>query len=91
MRDTPSEPSTPLVPVLVLALLTLTAAVAVVRIHRRRLSGSVVLTERPESPAAPGRADALIEAELHEMIAESRARTLLGQAADEQPEHAGQR
>lgn len=69
-----------LVPVLVAV-----AALALVLLARRRDSGgAVVADEQPDAPAAPSYADAAMEAELHEIIAEARAREML--AVDEDGE-----
>ena len=51
--------------------------------RRRRGAGGIAVAEEPQSPLAPAHADALVDAELHEIIAEERARALLsGESAD---------
>ena len=66
------------------ALLTVLALAGAVVVGRRPGDGGVAGAKAPERPAAPSYADAALEAELHEMIAEARARSLL----DGEPENA---
>lgn len=68
-----------------MALAAVAAAIVVAR--RRRGHDGVANAAPPASPAAPSFADASLEAELHEMISEARARALLAaEPADERLE-----
>ena len=69
---------------LVPVLIAVAAFAAALLARRRDSGGAVAAGERPDRPAAPSYADAAMEAELHEIIAEARARELL--AADEERE-----
>lgn len=70
-----------------LALLALASlgGLAAVVLRRRRGAGGAALAAPPVNPVAPAHADA-IDAELHEIISEARARTLLAGEADETPD-----
>jgi hypothetical protein len=79
------------VPLLVLfGLLTAGGLAAVVLVGRRRGGGGVVAGAPPQRPAAPRYADAAVEAELHEIIAEARARELLGPGEIDEPAERGE-
>ena len=78
-----SSPSTALM-WLVPVLVAIAALAGVLLARRRDSGGAVVADEHPDAPAAPSYADAAMEAELHEMIAEARAREVL--AADQDGE-----
>ena len=71
-----AESAAPVPLVVVLGLLTAGTLVAVLLVGRRRGTGGGVAEAPPERPAAPTYADA-VEAELHEIISEARARQLL--------------
>ena len=78
-------------PLLVLfGLLTAGALAAVVLLGRRRGAGGVVTDGPLERPAAPTYADAAVEAELHEIIAEARARRLLVPGEIDEPAERGE-
>jgi len=71
---------------LLLGLIALAAAMAGLLV-RRRGAGGIAAVERPDAPIAPAYADTAIEAELHEIISEARARQLLApRRADEDAE-----
>lgn len=80
MLDRPPAPDTPRSPLLLLA----TAAAAVVAIgllllrRPREADADRAASERPPAPRAPTLRDLAVEAELQELIAEHRARLLLG-------------
>lgn len=65
-----------------LGMLAIAALGAAIVLHRRRRDGMAASTAT--DPSAPSDRDALIEAELHEMIAEATARALLSSGAAEQ-------
>jgi len=65
-----------------LALASVGGLAAAVVLRRRRGAGGAALAARHVNPVAPAHADA-IDAELHEIISEARARTLLAGEADE--------
>ena len=84
-----SAPSVPLL--LLLGLLTVGGLAAAVLVGRRRGgAGGVVTGAPPERPAAPAYADAAVEAELHEIIAEARARRLLVPGESDEPAERGE-
>jgi len=68
----------------ILAIVGLAAATTLMR-RRRPGSGGVATAPRPATPAAPSFADASLEAELHEMISEARARAVLARAPRADP------
>jgi LPXTG-motif cell wall-anchored protein len=75
--------STPLVLLLAAAG---AAGLGALLIRRRRGGGDVVVVDSPIAPSAPSYVDPAVEAELHEIIAEERARALLSGEPGEQLE-----
>jgi hypothetical protein len=90
VRPQVAEPAAS-VPLLVLfGLLTVGGLAAAVLLGRRRGGAGVVTDAPPERPVAPAYADAAVEAELHEIIAEARARQLLGPGESDEPAERGE-
>ena len=90
VRTEAAEPVTSIPLLVVFGLLTAGALAAVVLLGRRRGTGSVVAEAPPEQPAAPTYADAAVEAELHEIISEARARQLLALDEADAPAERGE-
>lgn len=77
-RPSAPAPSTPLL--LVLGIATLAAiGGAIVAGRRRGGAGEATVTSGPTPPATPSYAELSLEAELHEIVAEAKARALLGE------------
>lgn len=91
VRTAPAEPTASVPLVAVFGLLTLGGLVAVVLLGRRRGTGGAAAEAPPERPAAPTYAEAAVEAELHEIISEVRARELLVPDEAERGESVGTR
>jgi hypothetical protein len=73
----PDSRRAPMPLTLVLGALALAGVAAALVVARRRGSGGAAGMRRDVDPTAPARADAVVEAELQEMISEANARALL--------------